>query len=80
GVKIIDRHGRFLFINKSAERNMEIVRDEWIGRHAEELIPNSIILKALHTGTPQMHQHSVVLGKHFIVHASPLMYQGDVIG
>lgn len=58
GVKIIDKDGYILFINRAAERNMNIIREEWIGKNVEEMLPNSIILKALHTGTPQIHKYS----------------------
>lgn len=80
GVKIVDKDGNFIFINRSAERNMNIVREEWIGKNVKELLPNSVILEALHTGTPQIHQHSFVRNKNFIVHASPLTFNGDLVG
>ncbi|CAK6481120.1 sigma-54 interaction domain-containing protein [Peribacillus castrilensis] len=79
-VKIVDKDGNFIFINLSAERNMNIDREEWIGKNAKELLPNSVILDALHTGIPQFHKHSFVLNKNFIVHASPLTLNGDLVG
>jgi PAS domain S-box-containing protein len=80
GIKIVDKDGNFTFINRAAEKNMNIVREEWIGRNAAELLQNSVLIKALQTGRPQIHQHSFVCNKHFIVHASPLKFNGEVIG
>lgn len=80
GVKIVDREGKFVFINRSAEKNMNIQREEWIGKKAVELLPHSIILKALETGIPQINKHSFVVNKNFIVHAAPLMVKGELIG
>lgn len=78
--EIIDKNGDFIFINRAAEKEFGIVREEWIGRSVEELLPNSIIAKALHTGKPQIHHHIFILNKNFIVHASPLTYKGEVVG
>jgi PAS domain S-box-containing protein len=80
GVLIVNRNGNFIFINRSAERNLSILREDWIGKHVEELIPNSIILEALHSGTPQVHMHNFVRNKDFIVHASPIMFNGKLVG
>lgn len=80
GVKIVDKNGNFIFINKSAEKNMGIVREEWLGKNLRDLLPSSILEKALHEGQPQVHKHSYVLGKNFIVHASPLKYKGEIVG
>ncbi|OES44577.1 sigma-54 interaction domain-containing protein [Domibacillus iocasae] len=80
GIKIVDKDGKFIFINRSAEKNMNIVRDEWIGRSVHELLPESIILKALKTEVPQINKHSFVCNKNFIVHASPLTFKGKLVG
>ncbi|WP_167577518.1 sigma-54-dependent Fis family transcriptional regulator [Ammoniphilus sp. YIM 78166] len=79
GLKIVDKEGHFVFINRAAERNMEIKREEWIGRHITELLPNSVLLDAL-KGTPQVHRHNFALNKNFIVHASPLRINGEIVG
>ncbi|MFB5195302.1 sigma-54 interaction domain-containing protein [Neobacillus sp. KR4-4] len=78
--EIIDKNGDFIFINRAAEKEFGIVREEWIGKNVEDLIPNSIIAKSLHTGEPQILNHIYVLNKNFIVHASPLKYKGEVVG
>ncbi|HZG72404.1 MAG TPA: sigma 54-interacting transcriptional regulator [Chondromyces sp.] len=80
GFEIIDKNGDFIFINRAAEREFGIVREEWIGKNVEGLLPNSIIAKALHTGMPQIHNHIHILNKNFIVHAAPLRYEGEIVG
>jgi transcriptional regulator with PAS, ATPase and Fis domain len=80
GFEIIDKNGDFVFINRQAEKEFGIVREEWIGKNVEELLPNSIIAKALHTGMPQIHDHIYILNKNFIVHSVPLKYKGEVVG
>ncbi|MFB4163849.1 sigma-54 interaction domain-containing protein [Alteribacillus sp. JSM 102045] len=80
GVKIIDNDGNFVFINHNAAINMGIDRNEWIGQPISQLIPNSILLKALETKEPQVNKPSYVSGKQFIVYASPLFIDNEIIG
>jgi transcriptional regulator with PAS, ATPase and Fis domain len=80
GVKLVDKDGNFVFINKAAARNMNIIREEWIGKNIKDVLPNSIILEALETETALFHRHSFVLNKNFIVNASPLKYNGKLVG
>jgi transcriptional regulator with PAS, ATPase and Fis domain len=80
GIKIVDKDGKFIFINRSAEKNMHIAREEWIGKSVEKLLPNSVIMEALKTEVPQFNKHSFVRNKNFIVHASPLTYKGRLVG
>jgi transcriptional regulator with PAS, ATPase and Fis domain len=80
GVKILDKDGRIVFINQSGAKNLEINREEWIGRHINELIPNSVIYRCLVTGKPQVHQYNVVNGRPFIADAYPIIFDGEVVG
>ncbi len=80
GVKILDKEGRIVFINRSGARNLKIEREEWIGRHINELIPNSVIYRCLVTGKPQIRQHNVINGRHFFADAYPIIFDGEVVG
>lgn len=80
GVMICNHEGRLFFMNRSAEAIFQIISSEWIGRHVAELIPNSVIYRALTTQTPQIRTLSKLKDKNFIVHASPIIADGSVIG
>jgi transcriptional regulator with PAS, ATPase and Fis domain len=80
GVKILDKEGRFVFINLSGARNLEINREEWIGRHINDLIPNSVIYRCLVTGKPQIRQYNVINDRNFFANAYPIIFDGEVVG
>lgn len=81
GVKILDDQGRLVFINLAAARSLKVKnREEWIGRHINELIPNSVIYRALVTGKPQIRQHNIVNGRDFFADAYPILSEGVVVG
>ena len=80
GVVIIDKDGKFVFINQAAERKMNLKMKEWIGRNIENFTPNSVIYEALVTGRPKCNMLRKVMGKDFLIDATPIEKHGKVIG
>ncbi|WP_051348368.1 sigma-54 interaction domain-containing protein [Peribacillus kribbensis] len=80
GVVIIDKRGKFVFINQAAQRKMNLTLNVWIGKHIESFVPNSVIYEALVTKSPKVNRISKIIGKDFLIDAAPIENRGKIIG
>lgn len=80
GIFICNSSGILLFINSYATKIFGIKAEDWIGRHMAELIPNSVIYRALSTETAQIGKHSKWKSKNFIVDALPIFVNNSLMG
>ncbi|WP_203557251.1 sigma 54-interacting transcriptional regulator [Bacillus sp. B15-48] len=79
-VHIFDKSGKFVFINDIAEKELGIARNEWIGKHVTDLIPNSIICEVLYSKTQHVSKIEFVQDKEFFIDARPLTENGKLVG
>lgn len=85
-IYIIDRNGRFVFINKAVEKFESIRNDDVYGKHINDVYEQnySPTLDAIQTGrtVKQFENRYIINGKEFsqLAIAMPLFHDGEIVG
>lgn len=80
GVVVIDWGGIVTVFNPAAERVFGIKACDAVGRHIEEVLPDSDLYKVLQKGEAQVGQKKVIGNMVIITNRTPVMYRGQLIG
>lgn len=80
GVVVIDRRGIITVFNPTAERVFGIKACDAVGRHIEEVLPDSDLYKILQTGQAQLGHKQVIGSMVIITNRTPVMHKGELIG
>lgn len=79
GVIVSDENGHIAYINDTYARFLDIVPEEYIGRHATELGVNSRLHIVARTGRAEINYPHRLKDKAFLVHRVPIKEDGKVI-
>lgn len=79
---VVDSKGRIVYVNPAYTRELKVEFDKVIGKRIQEVAPESIILKVLETGEPEIGVASRVLklGIDIIVNSTPIYKNGVLSG
>lgn len=80
GAIIIDEHGKIMLFSEYYAKEMEIRREDVIGKNVLEVFPTTRLMEVIQTGRPIIADRWELLGKGHIVSRIPIEYQGKVIG
>jgi transcriptional regulator with PAS, ATPase and Fis domain len=80
GVIAIDCDERIIVINEAAARLMDVSKEQALGSRMLEVIPNSGLVKVLHTGKPEFGGRQVIGQRTVLTNRSPIMHDGLMIG
>jgi len=79
-IVVVDASGHVLFLNRAYETILGIPRDNAIGRHVTEILPNSRMHIVAQTGIPEIGRPFLVNEQEFIVERHPVYVQGQLVG
>ena len=80
GVIAIDCDERIIVINDAAARLMDVSKEQALGSRMLEVIPNSGLVKVLHTGKPELGGRQMIGSRTVLTNRSPIMHDGLMIG
>ncbi|WP_027355794.1 sigma-54-dependent Fis family transcriptional regulator [Desulfofundulus thermocisternus] len=80
GICAVDGKGMVVIFNRSAARITGLSVEQVVGRHVEEVIPQSGLLKVLQTGRASYGQKIVLHGATVIANQAPVIYEDRIIG
>lgn len=80
GMVAIDETGKIIVFNRSAERMIECDKSQAIGKHIEEVIPNSKLLRVLKTRKIEVNQEFVLKnGRKIITTRIPMIHDSGIL-
>lgn len=80
GVIYVDAEGIVRFISQGYADFLNINRDAIVGRHVNDVIPQSMLVEVMRTGRPQFGDVWKINGQHVLVHRWPIIRDGKVVG
>lgn len=77
----INRDGQVTLVNPAAERILGIDKATWVGKLAQDVIPNTGLQRVLETGADELNQVQQIHGVEILTNRVPITNEhGDVIG
>nr|WP_245827623.1 sensor histidine kinase [Paenisporosarcina indica] len=81
GIIMVDQEARISMMNQAAYETLSLPEDiPLIGRHIEEVLPNTLLPKVLLTGEKQFDRTMEIRGKKAIVNRIPILVGKEVVG
>ncbi|HPT68711.1 MAG TPA: sigma 54-interacting transcriptional regulator [Syntrophomonas sp.] len=80
GAIIIDASGQIMLFSEYYAKEMDVKREEIIGKNVLEVFPTSRLMEVVQTGRPLIADRWELLGKGHIVTRIPIEYEGKIIG
>ena len=80
GAIIIDASGQIMLFSEYYAKEMDVKREEIIGKNVLEVFPTSRLMEVIQTGRPLIADRWELLGKGHIVTRIPIEYEGKIIG
>ncbi len=80
GVVFCDLQGKVLYMNKKYADFLGIQRDDAIGRHIREFLPQSRLLHVMKTGQPELYQRCKCLDRELVVNRIPVRINNQIVG
>ncbi|MEM5787403.1 MAG: sigma 54-interacting transcriptional regulator [Syntrophobacteraceae bacterium] len=80
GVIAINREGIIIVFNEAAARLMDRGRDQALGRHLLDVIPNAGLVNVLHTGKPETGSKQIIGQRTVLTNRSPIFSNGKIVG
>ncbi|BAF59530.1 MAG: sensor histidine kinase [Syntrophothermus sp.] len=80
GIIAIDTEGRITIANNEAGRIIGKNREEIVGRHIKEVIPNTRLPEVLHTGIAHINTEMFLNDTMVLVRRVPIRFKGEIIG
>lgn len=79
---VVDSNGRIVYVNPAYTRELNVRPNKVIGKRIQDIAPESIILKVLETGRPEIGVQSriIKLGIDVIVNSTPVFKDGKLSG
>lgn len=80
GAIIIDASGQIMLFSEYYANELEVKREEIIGKNVLEVFPTTRLMEVIQTGRPLIADRWELLGKGHIVSRIPIEYEGKIIG
>ncbi|BAD39423.1 sigma-54-dependent transcriptional regulator [Symbiobacterium thermophilum IAM 14863] len=80
GVVAVDSEGYVIYANEANTRITGLTRDQVVGRHVSEVVPNSHILDVLASRTPLLGVRTRVFDHVVVSNIVPVYHQGRMVG
>jgi len=77
---IVDKRGKILVFNQSAENIVGIREKDALNRHIKEVIPDSGLVNVLITGRPEVSQKIIINGRICVSHRTPIIINAEIWG
>lgn len=76
----INVEGKVIVFNKASEKYFECPAEKVLGRHVDEVLPPTGLIKVLKTGRPHIGRKFVLGDTLFVVNRTPVIKDGRIIG
>ncbi|HPW68585.1 MAG: sigma 54-interacting transcriptional regulator [Deltaproteobacteria bacterium] len=80
GIIVVDEQGLISMANQAAERFLRRNENHILGRPVEEVIENTMIMKVIRTGVPELNRLQFISGTPYVVSCLPIIRKGQVVG
>ncbi|MFZ5825416.1 MAG: sigma 54-interacting transcriptional regulator [Bacillota bacterium] len=80
GIVVVDAAGKIVYLNKAYEVMLNIRRQDAVGRHVTEVIPNSRMHITATSGIPEVGRPFTVAGQDVLVERHPIFDGDKVVG
>ncbi|MFZ5816242.1 MAG: sigma 54-interacting transcriptional regulator [Bacillota bacterium] len=80
GLVVVNAEGEIILLNGAAERYLGVTAVEALGLPADQVIPNSRLLRVLQTGQPEVASRQAVDGRTLVTNRTPIRLGDRVIG
>jgi len=80
GVVFCDLNGRVLYMNNKYAEFLGINKEEAIGRHIKEFLPQTRLLHVMKTGKPELYQRCKCLDRELVVNRIPVKVNNRIVG
>lgn len=80
GIIAIDPQGKITLMNSAAKKILPFTKQDIIGEPIDKIIPNTNMLKVLHSGIGEYNQEEMVQGTNIVVNILPIKDKGKTIG
>lgn len=79
---VVDSTGRIVYVNPAYTRELNVMPNKVVGRKIQDIAPESVIMKVLETGQPEIGVQSriIKLGIDVIVNSTPIFKDGRLSG
>lgn len=79
---VVDSAGRIVYVNPAYTRELNVRPNKVVGRKIQDIAPESVILKVLETGRPEIGVQSriIKLGIDVVVNSTPIFKDGKLSG
>ena len=79
---VVDSVGRIVYVNPAYTRELNVRPNKVVGKNIQDIAPESIILKVLETGQPEIGVQSriIKLGIDVVVNSTPIFKDGKLSG
>lgn len=79
GIVAVDSLGIVVVFNTTAEKMLRMSKEQTLGRHIREVIPNTGLLRVLQTGKPETGEKFTVNGMVVLTNRTPVIDKGEVV-
>nr|WP_242634621.1 sigma 54-interacting transcriptional regulator [Bacillus timonensis] len=79
GIVVVDQEGHILLTNQNAKNTLGL-QGRVIGNKISELIPNSDMLRVLHTGKKEIGDFAKIHDKQIVINRLPVVVNNNVVG